>query len=778
MSYEANYSDDVIGTFARHFRCAPGRVEAMLELYAVNGEGQSACRRKKHDVPPGKRFDFDGGKYGLSSAMCADVECFLSQLDRDTMERLGGKDRNYGKGEPQARKAPAPGRGRGEERSHTEYAAEIMGEVRFLTLDDTEEVLFYRDGVYRLGGEVLIKEMAEGKVPECSSHMRSEIINTIRANTYVKRDIFDPDPNVVNVKNGLLDMSTGELGEHSPAYPSRRQVNTAYEPKRTANRFLEFLEQVLHDEEERTVILELFGVALLGGALNLEKIMMFVGEGHNGKSTLLRTMIEVFGRDNVSHISIHDLIWQRFSRSVLDGKLMNVYADISSDELDRMGVVKSLVTGEPITVEKKNKPPYTMASFAKMFFSCNRLPEVKEDSDAIFRRFVIINFHHQFKGAANNIRLFSELTTEEERSGILNLLVRHAIEVRREGKLTYEASTEEMRQTWKERADPVQMFSRHSLKTDVEAHVPKKEAYRAYVEFCRGNNLRPKPARGLTEAMTSLGYVWEDKKVDGKTTNVWVGVRMRREGEEGDGQGAGGGGGPKGKPGTDPVEGFLVRYVRKEEGANTRKDVMYREYRKYCTAEGVEAPTEDGFTMRMNSMGCMWKSEAVGGEKADFWLDLALAGSVGDVKPAEVSSPGGMEAEAGGPAGAERGRKAEELKPPKSIQGPADLREEDMVKADIFMAIFGGLEAAEARRDAIIRELVRSGQFSEDEGYRYVELMLETGKITECDGLYFRKGAKFVCKTCNAGPWEHGAIVSKGLPIEHFHSTHEIEDVG
>ena len=44
---------------------------------------------------------------------------------------------------------------------HTDYARMIMADYNFLTYQDTDEVLYYKDGIYNLQGEVLIKEEAE-----------------------------------------------------------------------------------------------------------------------------------------------------------------------------------------------------------------------------------------------------------------------------------------------------------------------------------------------------------------------------------------------------------------------------------------------------------------------------------------------------------------------------------------------------------------------------------------------------------------------------------------
>ena len=76
--------------------------------------------------------------------------------------------------------------------------------------------------------------------------------------------------------------------------------------------------EVLEDKKDRQTILEMFATALLRNTLNMEKAVMLIGEGANGKSTLLSAISDVFGSDNVSGVSIHDLLWNRFSKADLE----------------------------------------------------------------------------------------------------------------------------------------------------------------------------------------------------------------------------------------------------------------------------------------------------------------------------------------------------------------------------------------------------------------------------------------------------------------------------
>ena len=90
--------------------------------------------------------------------------------------------------------------------------------------------------------------------------------------------------------------------------------------------------------------------------------------GANGKSTFFRVLESLFGKNNVSFESINNLEWNRFAAAELDGKLANIHSDISNDEISRTGLLKQLITGDPMTVERKHRDPFTLANYAKLFF--------------------------------------------------------------------------------------------------------------------------------------------------------------------------------------------------------------------------------------------------------------------------------------------------------------------------------------------------------------------------------------------------------------------------
>lgn len=108
-------------------------------------------------------------------------------------------------------------------------ALEIMKNRKFITLRQTEEILTYNGKIYsKSDAESIIKEESEKIIENCSTHDRKEVINKIKAKTFVNISEFDKDPKLITIENGILNLETLELCEHTPDYLSRVLLPVEY----------------------------------------------------------------------------------------------------------------------------------------------------------------------------------------------------------------------------------------------------------------------------------------------------------------------------------------------------------------------------------------------------------------------------------------------------------------------------------------------------------------------------------------------------------------------
>jgi putative DNA primase/helicase len=265
---------------------------------------------------------------------------------------------------------------------------------------------------------------------------------------------------------------------------------------------------VLPDYEDRCTLLEVMSMVLIP-QINFEKAGMFIGKtSANGKSTILRLMSKLFGSNNIVSISLQDLIYDRFMGQRLDGKFLNIYADINDKKITDLDKFKLFVSGDSITVQKKNGHPYQIIPNAKHFFSTNTLPEIQEDNNAVYRRFVIIEFPNSFEGK-EDFDLFEKLTTPEELEGIMWLLIRTAQRLSRKRQFTFKQTPNEIRMRWKQQSNAVYEMVEKSTGFIIkksDGRISRQEFHTQYAKFCTSKHYTINSPGTVTRQVEKLGY--------------------------------------------------------------------------------------------------------------------------------------------------------------------------------------------------------------------------------------------------------------------------------
>jgi putative DNA primase/helicase len=334
-----------------------------------------------------------------------------------------------------------------------------MQKHRFVTFEDTREVMVYRNGVYVPNGENVIAKVVQDALGDYSKkHHIAEIVNYIQIETSVPRSAINHDTTKINVKNGLYNLETGELEPHSPDFISIVQIPVYYDPDADCPRIKNFFEDVLRPEHIQ-VMCEFIGYSMIPDT-RLEKAMMLLGKGANGKSVLLSLLGEFIGEDNTSHESLHGLENDPYSVAELYGKLLNIFPDLASSTIYENKSFKMLTGDEgKIRARKIYREPFSFKNTARLIFSANHLPPVPGDNFAYFRRWILLEFPNTFEGKDADKNLIDKLTTQEELSGLFNLAVRALRKLLENGEYSYDLSTTEVQRMYRINSDPIAAFA-------------------------------------------------------------------------------------------------------------------------------------------------------------------------------------------------------------------------------------------------------------------------------------------------------------------------------
>lgn len=389
-----------------------------------------------------------------------------------------------------------------------------------------EEFHRYSDGVYRtitsLQAQNTVREKMLSRYAKLSQITDAEG----QWKMQITRDIRDlnPNPFVLNLRNGLYNILEDSFTPHTPDYPSTVQLNARYTPGAACPRFMSFLHESLPDDQI-PLIQEMLGYFLVP-TQRAQKSFLIVGVPGAGKSKLLQVLNEVLlGKENVSNVTWQALN-ERFKPAELYGKLANIFADLPTKNIDDNGIFKALVGEDYMTVEKKNKNPFSFLSTARLLFSCNSIPRNYGDrSDGFYRRLVIIRFEHPVPPEKRDPDLLDKFVAETDGilafaiDGLKRLISRNWVF----------SETERNRaelQQYKEESNSVLSFIHECCVTDSGSEVPTMEMYSQYRSYCEKCGMTPYAQKSFTqEIRNSCPDIVYGKDRLGKR-RTWRGIRL------------------------------------------------------------------------------------------------------------------------------------------------------------------------------------------------------------------------------------------------------------
>ena len=422
----------------------------------------------------------------------------------------------------------------------------VAARHNFRTFNDTKEVYWYDNelGIYRSNGESLIEAIVESIEPDISTREVKEIINHIRRRTLTPRSEFDSQVGWLTFGNCVVNLTTLETRPYNPEFLTTMRIPVSYlngdgamsdfyewieDPSVVCPcpAIIRFMHEVMAPEDVETV-LDFIAYCLWRG-FPFHRYLLLNGSGRNGKGVMLEIIKCFLGHNNVSGESLHRLLETKFATAELYGKLANIDADLSKAALKNTGVLKKLTGGDYIPAEKKFRPLFQFVNKTKLLFSANEIPMTEDESDAFFSRLIIINFPNQFLGKKADPNLIHKLTTDEELSGLLRIVLRMLPTVLKEGISTASSSIDENYQKYILSSNPVRAFFESAIEYDNDRAPPKSEVYASYKAFCNSKKLSTESEQSFNRKLKKE-FGLKDMQIrdeKGNRAYHWVGIRIK-----------------------------------------------------------------------------------------------------------------------------------------------------------------------------------------------------------------------------------------------------------
>lgn len=234
-----------------------------------------------------------------------------------------------------------------------------------------------------------------------------------------------PERDLVNCRNGVLNLKSGEFSEHDPKHLMTYKLGTSYIPGATCARFDKFMTDAVPNPEMRAYVQRALGYSLLGRSGG-RSIFLIYGPSGTGKSTLIETIQAVYGdygatagsgtfrqsNDNGPSPDLHELRGRRFVTT----------SETSESAVFNEDLLKRLSGNDTISSRPLYGKPVQWSPECVVWLATNNPPKFNSDDNAIWKRTKLIPFNTVFLGP-DEVEDYARSQLVPEAPGILNWLL-------------------------------------------------------------------------------------------------------------------------------------------------------------------------------------------------------------------------------------------------------------------------------------------------------------------------------------------------------------------
>ena len=376
----------------------------------------------------------------------------------------------------------------------------------------------YKDGIYVDGTNEIEAQMIK-YISNLNRSKRAEVLTYM--DILIREDVRPNSANYIAFKNGIYNVETDQLEEFTPEVIITNKINHDYDPdaySEIADKTLDKL--ACHDKHIRMLLEECIGYCFYRRN-ELRKSFILTGEKENGKSTFLAMIEHLLGQENTASLDLKEL-GDRFKTAELVNKLANIGDDIGDEFIPNPAVFKKLSSGNPISVERKGRDPFDFSNYAKLLFSANNIPRIKDKSGAVISRLVIIPFDARFSPDDPDFDPYIKykLIQEEPMQYLMNLGIEGLKRVLKNRKFTTSPKVEHAIEEYEENNNPILLFFKEDIKIENE---PTNLVYKQYSEFCLANSFSPLSNIEFSKQVKKhLDFDIVNKTIKGKKYRIFV----------------------------------------------------------------------------------------------------------------------------------------------------------------------------------------------------------------------------------------------------------------
>jgi putative DNA primase/helicase len=308
----------------------------------------------------------------------------------------------------------------------------------------------------------------------------------------IEPDKLDQDHMLLNVRNGTLDLRTGELREHRREDLITKLAPVEYDPDAKCSLWEKTLKRNFAGDAKLIGFFQRLCGYFLTGDVSEKILPVCYGKGDNGKTTIFNTLYHMLGSDYAKETA-QDLLLVKMGQSHpteladLFGKRLVFSLESGEDRHFNEDLVKRLTGTDVINARRMREDSWDFVPTHKLVLATNHRPKIRGTDDAIWNRLREIPFTVQIPKKEQDRKLPEKLA--KERSGILAWCLRGCLEWRRRKSLDPPDVVLTASAAYRASQDVLALFLEECCELDKNA---EEKASRLHAAFCSwGGKLNP-----------------------------------------------------------------------------------------------------------------------------------------------------------------------------------------------------------------------------------------------------------------------------------------------
>lgn len=382
-------------------------------------------------------------------------------------------------------------------------------------------------GAEQWGGVITKSIPNHNRVTGAKSQLRSIV--------YAPVSTFDSNPDLLNCKNGAVDLRTGALLPHDIDQRFMYCIGYNYNPDAIHSTYYatwtEWLDAATNKEQADWLQMAQ-GYSLTGHTR--EEILVYMhGPTRSGKGTYTSAMLRLLGEPLAKAVQFSMFTAtrggddQNFDLAPLKPSRFIAASESRQYERFNEAKVKQITGGDSVSCAFKHRDHFTYTPQFKIWLSSNHPINADPDDDAVWGRIRLIEFPNSYLGKEDK-GLKLSFQSPEMLEAILAWAVvgsRRWYALGKSGLPEIESSRR-IKEAHRGDLDNIAAWLGEQCRVGGDSFTANSMLYLAYEKWCEDNGVEPKKQKGFSQALLRKGHQSKLAKIDGKVHRGFIGIAI------------------------------------------------------------------------------------------------------------------------------------------------------------------------------------------------------------------------------------------------------------